>query len=73
MKGFIRRQEENMAIRFLEWRYEKENLPLPPQSEIEKHAEKIVGEAHRVAKERGKNVLSIIKELVNNYTKKSPD
>ena len=73
MKGFIRRQEENMAIRFLEWRYEKENLPLPSYSEVEKQAEKIVDEAHRVAKERGKNVLSIIKELVNNYTKKSSD
>ena len=73
MKGFIRRQEENMAIRFLEWKYEKENLPLPSHSEVEKQAEKIVDEAHRVARERGKNILSIIKELVSNYTKKSSD
>ena len=67
--GFIRRQEERMAIQFLTWKYQKSNIALPPESELQKHAGNIVDEAHRVARERGSNVLSIIKELTGKYFK----
>lgn len=66
---FIRRQEERMTIQFLTWRYQKLNMEVPSDSELQKQASKIVDDAHRVAKERGSNVLSIIKELINKYTK----
>lgn len=67
--GFIRRQEERMAIQFLMWRYQKMNVPSPSDSELQKQAGKIVDDAHRVARERGSNVLSIIKELIEKYTR----
>ncbi len=67
--GFIRRQEERMTIQFLIWRYNKMNMAVPPDSELQKQADRIVDDAHRVARERGKNVLSIIKELIGKYTK----
>ena len=67
--GFIRRQEERMAIQFLTWKYQKSNMALPPEEELKKQACKIVDEAHRIAKERGSNVLSILKELTGNYLK----
>ena len=62
--GFIRLQEEKLAVRFLAWQYEKQNLPLPPAAALQDQAARIVDEAHRIAKKRGKNVLGIIKELV---------
>ena len=61
--GFIRRQEIQIAIKFLVWQYQKANLPVPEHSALERHAGKIIDEAHRIARERGGNVLSIIKEL----------
>ena len=67
--GFIRRQEERMTIQFLVWKYKKLNMALPPDSELQKQASKIVDDAHRVARERGSNVLAIIKETIGKYTK----
>ena len=67
--GFIRRQEERMALQFLIWKYQKSNMALPHESELQKHASTIVDEAHRVARKRGGNVISILKELTGNYLK----
>jgi len=65
--GFIRRQEERMTIQFLTWKYQKSNIPLPPEPELQKQASKIIDEAHNIARERGSNVLSILKELTDKY------
>jgi len=62
--GFIREQQKQLAIRFLTWQYEKRNLPVPSRIELEKHAVGIVEDAHRIARERGRNVISIIKEMI---------
>ncbi len=62
--GFIRKQEIALARKLLVWQYEKSGVPLPGESFLGAHAEKIVNDAHVIAKERGSNVLSIIKELV---------
>jgi len=62
--GFIRRQEEHLVIRILVWKYQKMNLAVPALSELQRQAGKIVNDAHRIARERGGNVITIIKELV---------
>ncbi len=67
--GFIRRQEIQLAIKFLMWQYQKAKIPIPEHSALEQQAGKIVDEAHRIARERGINVLSIIKELASNLKK----
>ena len=69
--GFLRRQEERMALHYLTWQYQKRNLPVPMLAELEQHAKKIVDEAHRIGAERGRNVMGIIKELVEDFKKKS--
>ena len=69
LRGFIRRQEENLAIRFLEWKYQKMNLIVPPISELQRLASNIVDDAHRIARERGRSVISIIKELIGDMKK----
>jgi hypothetical protein len=62
--GFIRQQEEKLTVRFLSWQYEKLKKPIPDEAELASQAAKIVTEAHRIARVRGRNVLSIIKDLI---------
>jgi hypothetical protein len=61
--GFIRDQEERLIIGLLTAKYQKKNLPVPGISELKRQAAKIVDGAHGIARERGKNVLSIIKDM----------
>ncbi len=68
--GFIRQQEERLAIRLLIWQYERMKLPVPVLSELERKAGKLVDDAHSIALERGRNVISIIKDLVSDMKKK---
>lgn len=67
--SFIRRQEERLAVRYLIWRYERAKIPVPSKQELEQRAAKIVADAHRIARERGSNVVGIIKELIDDIKK----
>ena len=67
--GFFRQQEERLTMRFLTWRHQKLNIPVPDDAELELQAAKIVAEAHRIARERGRNVIAIIKDLVADIKK----
>jgi hypothetical protein len=62
--GFIKEQQKRLAMRFLSWQYEKKKQPKPARIELERHASRIVEDAHRIARERGRNVMSIIKEMI---------
>ena len=68
--GFIRQHEEKMAVRLLTWRYQKMNITVPPVPELELQASKLVDDAHKIARERGRNVISIIKDLVDDLKRK---
>ena len=67
--GFFRQQEERLAMRFLTWQYQKWGKPVPEDLELKLQASKIVAEAHRIARQRGQNVVSIIKELIADVRK----
>lgn len=67
--SFFRQQEEKLAMRFLRWQYEKLDTATPADPELEQQAVRIVAEAHRIAKERGRNVFIIIKEIVSDISK----
>ena len=68
--GFIRRQEESLAMRYLLWQYQKKQIPTPPYEDLEKQADQIVDDSHRIARERGSNLISIIKELAKDIKKR---
>ena len=68
--GFFRQQEERWAVRLLEWQHEKHHIPLPDRAALERQAKALVDEAHRIARERGSNVLTILKETVVDVLKK---
>ena len=67
--GFFRQQEKRLAMRFLTWQYQKLEQPVPDDAALKLQASKIVEEAHRIARERGRNVVAIIKDLVNDIKK----
>ena len=67
--GFFRTQEENIAMRLLARQYQKaEKLP-PAEEELRRQAAYVVDEAHRIARQRGRNVVGIIKELIREWRK----
>ena len=68
--GFIRQQEKRLAVRLLIWQYQRMNIPLPAMEELEKQAAKFVEDAHRIARERGRNVMSILKEMIGDLKQK---
>lgn len=68
--GILRRQEKRLAIRLLSWQYKRVNLSLPAIEELERQADRLVDDAHRIALESGRNVMSIIKEMIADVKKK---
>ena len=67
--GFIRRQEERLTIQYLSWKYQKMNIEVPPDAELQEQAIKIVDDAHRIARKRGRNIMAIVKEIIGDFFK----
>jgi hypothetical protein len=64
MLGFIKQQERKLALRLLAWHYQRNNMIMPSVGQLREQANRVVDDAHRIARERGSNVLAIIKELI---------
>ncbi len=62
--GFLKNQQVNVALRLLAWQYERNGQPLPERALLEEHARQLVDDAHRIARERGGNVIAILKQMV---------
>ena len=69
MMNFIKSQERRLAARLLAWRFQRMNQALPAPSEMERLARNLVDDAHRIAGERGRNVIAILKEMVDDIKK----
>ncbi|MDA3791383.1 MAG: hypothetical protein PF503_23150 [Desulfobacula sp.] len=67
--GFIRKQQVAFAKKLLVWQYEKSGTALPDEAVISAHAEKIVDDAHMIAKKIGSNVLEILKKQMKDIKK----
>ena len=68
--GFIRQQEKRLAVRLLIWQYQRMNISVPAMEELERQAARLVEDAHRIARERGRNVISILKEIIGDLKQK---
>ena len=68
--GFMRNQQIRMAAGVLRRQYLKQGLPEPVESELNRQAAAIVDQAHAIAKERGRNLLEILKDLVADIRRK---
>ena len=61
--GFFKSQQINLALKLLAWQHQKQGIPLPGRAVLEQQARQLVEDAHRIARERGGNVLAILKEM----------
>ena len=68
--GFIKTQQVKLALRLLAWRYEKAGQPLPDHDALQEQARRLVDDAHRIARERGGNVLAILKEMAGDIRRR---
>ncbi len=68
--GFIRDQEIRLAMKLLDWKYKNMKMPVPNRDSLKQQAEKVVEDAHRIAKEKGHNLIDIMKDLINDIKKK---
>jgi hypothetical protein len=59
-----------LAARLLAWQYQRMNIPVPAIEELEQQAARLVEDAHRIARERGRNVISILKEMISDLKTK---
>ena len=62
--GFIRKQEVGFARKLLIWKYNQSSTALPDEKALSAHAQKIVDDAHVIAKKSGSNILEIMKDAV---------
>ena len=62
--GFIRKQEVSFARKLLIWKYNQSGTALPDEKALSAHAQKIVDDAHVIAKKSGSNVLEIMKDAL---------
>jgi hypothetical protein len=72
-KGFVRHQEIAFARKLLVWKYQNSGIALLNEAELQTHAQKIVADAHEIAKKRGRNVLEILKAQINDIRNKMKD
>ncbi len=68
--SFFRQQEKRLALRLLIWQYQRMNIPVPSMEELQQQAARLVDDAHRIARERGRNVISILKEMIGDLKQK---
>ena len=62
--GFIRKQEVSFASKLLIWKYNQSGIALPDEKALSAQAQKIVDDAHVIAKKSGSNILEIMKDAV---------
>ena len=62
--GFIRNKKINLARRLLAHQYDQRGLPRPTPEDLLRQAAAVVDEASRIARQRGRNMLEILQDLV---------
>jgi len=65
MIGYFRKKEERLAEHLIRRQYERQGLAPPDDVTLSLQANQIVTEAHRIVSKRGRNVMTILKELAD--------
>lgn len=67
--GLIRKQEMAFAKKLLEWKYNNAGMTVPDDKTLTAYAQKIVDDAHVIAKKSGSNIIEIMKQAVRDMRK----
>ena len=65
----IRAAEKGFTKEMIKQKIKRDGLPEPDEEALEKGSEKIVDEAHRIAKKTGSNVLEELKQAKKEFLK----
>ncbi len=68
----LRQSELRLAKSILRWKLQKEGSPLPDDSELDAAALRLLDEARKIARKRGKKVLDILKEEAREFFSSKP-
>jgi hypothetical protein len=65
----VRSAEKHLTKGIIKWRLRRLGLPTPDEETLEKGSERIVDEAHRVMKDRGKGIVEELKQAKEEFVK----
>ena len=65
----IRAAEKGFTKGLIKWRIKRGGLPPADEESLDKSSERVVDEAHRIVKKRGKTVLEELKQAKKEYLK----
>jgi hypothetical protein len=62
----IQHAEVGMAKSLIMWKYRKNKIPVPEDTNLEKESQRVADKAHEIISKRGKNVWNEIKQIYEN-------
>jgi len=65
----VRSAEKKLTKGLIKWKLRRVGLPAPDEETLERGSERIVGEAHKIMKERGKGILDELKQAKEEFLK----
>lgn len=65
----IHEVEKNLTKGLIKWRIKRGGLPPADEETLDKSSERVVKEAHRIVKRRGKTVLEELKQAKKEFLK----
>jgi len=65
----IRAVEKDFTKGLIKWRIKRGSLPPADEETLDKSSERVVDEAHRIVKKRGKTVLEELKQAKKEFLK----
>lgn len=63
----LRQSELRLAKSILRWKLQKEGQPIPNDSELDAAASRLLEEARKISKQRGKKLLDVLKEEAREF------
>jgi hypothetical protein len=65
----VRSAEKKFTKGVIRWKLRRLGLPTPNEETLDKGSERIVDEAHKIMKERGKSILDELKQAKKEFLK----
>ena len=65
----LRSAEKKLTKGLIKWRFKRVGLPTPDEEALDKGSERIVDEAHKIMKRRGRTVLEELKQAKEEFLK----
>jgi kynurenine formamidase len=65
----FRSAEKKLTKGLIKWKFKRVGLPTPDEEALDKGSERIVDEAHKIMKRRGKTILEELKQTKEEFLK----